>query len=289
MPLRVFECACAVVVALTLALMARGRPGGTSRLLGDYGALAIAGYIGEETCVRVYGFYHYAPGWDLRVDAVPVLVPLIWPLVILSARSVAASLAPRASVVGRGLVVAGLVVADASLVEVVAVRAGLWSWAEEGYLGVPVIGILGWAFFAFAADVTRALVERAPRLVGLSAIVVAAPPVTHALIQIAWWGLFRWTVRGPVGELGTYVVVGLSMGATVLAVVGRARGLAMPLDVATPRMVAAALFVTELALVAKPWDGAIGRALWIHAAAIAVPYFAATRFSPGRRAEPRAR
>lgn len=277
MPLRVFECACVVVVLLTLALMARRTP--WRRLLGDYGALALAGYIGEETCVRLYRFYAYAPGWDARIDEVPILVPLIWPLVILSARSVAEALLGDTAAARRALAVGALVVADASLVEVVAVRAGLWSWADGGHLGVPVLGIVGWGFFAFAADLARSALDRAPRIVALAGVVVLAPLATHALILIAWWAFFRWTLRGDLG-VGSIVALGvLSIGATLGALMLRRRGRAMALDVATPRMAAALLFFTLLATTAAPWDDATARGLWIHAAAIAIPYIAATRFA----------
>lgn len=278
MPLRVFECACVVVVLLTLALMARRAREGRGRLLVDYVALALAGFIGEDTCVRFYRFYAYAPEWDGRVDVVPILVPLIWPLVILSARSVAEALAPGASAMRRALWVGGLVVADASLVEVVAVRARLWSWAEPGHIGVPVLGIIGWGFFAFSADLARAALARGPRVLAVLGVVALAPLATHALLLVAWWACFRWILRGDLGWASTAFVVVASILATSAALAARARGRAMPLDVAIPRMVAAALFLTELALTARPWESGVARALWIHTAAVALPYLAATRY-----------
>lgn len=278
MPLRVFEGACVAVVLLTLSLMARRAPGGVTRLLADYAALAVAGFIGEDTCVRFYRFYAYAPEWDGRVDVVPVLVPLIWPLVILSARSVADALARGASPLRRAIWVGALVVADASLVEVVAVRAGLWSWAEPGHIGVPVLGILGWGFFAFSADLARSLLARAPRALSAIGVVVLAPLATHALLLVAWWSCFRWVLRGDLGWASTAAVVVASILATSAALGARARGRAMPLDVAIPRMVAAALFLAELALTARPWESGVARALWIHTAAVALPYLAATRY-----------
>ena len=46
---------------------------------------------------------------------------------------------------------AAIVLADASLIEPIAVRAGLWRWTEPGLFAVPLVGIVGWAFFAWAA------------------------------------------------------------------------------------------------------------------------------------------
>ena len=55
-------------------------------LLRDYVALAVAGYLGEQSCISLYHFYRYSSLWTLRVIDVPLLVPLIWPLVVMSAR-----------------------------------------------------------------------------------------------------------------------------------------------------------------------------------------------------------
>ncbi|APR77339.1 Hypothetical protein A7982_02686 [Minicystis rosea] len=264
MSLVVFEAACVVVVALALALMARRRP--ARDLLADYAALAVAGWIGEETCVAFYGYYRYADGWHLRLHHVPILVPLIWPLVILSARDVAMTLWPSARRFWP-LIVGAVVAFDASLVEVVAVRARLWSWAEPGHLGVPIIGMLGWGYFAIGAD---AALGRGRRLLA----VVAAPAAAHALIQLTWWGGFRWGLRRDLGSasvLGVAVLGGLSL---LLVLSARRRGGGIPMDVAIPRMVAASLFFTLLVTTA-PADVP----LWIHTAAVAVPYLAATRYA----------
>lgn len=272
MPLVVFESACVAVVLLTLFTMRRAR--GTRELLRDYVVLAVAAWIGEDSCIAFHRFYEYAPGWHLRVHHVPLLVPLIWPLVILSARDVVSALWPSpVARVMRPVAVAALVAFDASLVEVVAVRAGLWSWAEAGHLGVPVIGILGWGFFAAGADI--ALSRGKPLLA-----IVIAPITAHALILATWWALFRWTARGALGSTSLAGVVVVGVAAVAMVGVGRAhRGAAIPFAIAAPRMIAAALFVALL-VSAAPTDGP----LWIHAASVAVPYVAATawpRRTPG--------
>lgn len=269
-----FELACVAVVTLTLAAMARAR--GWPLLLRDYIFLAAGAWLGEDTCVALYRFYAYAPGWHIRLHHVPVLVPLIWPLVILSARDVVSALWPSLHV-RRALhacAVGALVVFDASLVEVVAVRAGLWSWAEAGHLGVPIIGILGWGFFAAGADV--GLSSRRPALA-----IALGPLAAHALIDAAWWALFRWIMRGDLGAASLLGVAAVALVALTLALAARRRGSAIPLAVAAPRMIAASLFVALL-VVTAPADAP----LWAHAAAVAVPYFAATSFvtrrcSPG--------
>ncbi|MBI2390520.1 MAG: hypothetical protein HYV09_13100 [Deltaproteobacteria bacterium] len=269
----VFEAACVVVVVATLIAMSRAR--GAGPVLRDYAALAVAGWIGEQTCIELYRFYTYAAGWHLHVGHVPILVPLIWPLVILSAREVVDGLWPGLRV-ARPLAVAAIVVVDASLVEVVAVRAGLWSWAEPGHLAVPVIGILGWGYFAAGAEL--ALMKGRP----LAALVVG-PVVAHALILGTWWGLFRWTVRGDHGVASSVVIALLSAVAVVVVARARREGRAMALSTAAPRMIAASLFFTLLVTTA-PRDPR----LWAHVASVAVPYLAATRFRGGGTRSPAA-
>jgi hypothetical protein len=251
----VFELLCVVVVAGTLGAMARVRP--WRELLSEYAWLAVAGWFGEQSCVAWYRFYEYAGAWHLRLGHVPVLVPIIWPLVILSARDVARALWPTAWTPG---VVAALVAFDASLIEVVAVRAGLWSWAEPGHLSVPLAGIVGWAWFALGTTAARR-----PWAQALSGVLV-----THALVVATWWGGLRWVLRGELGGRG-FVLLALGSFALVLAVLrARRRGRTMPKDVALPRVGATVLIA---ALLVSARDTA---ALWAHAALVAVPYLLAS-------------
>ncbi len=263
MPFPGFELACVVIVALALVALARTQP--WRPLLTSYAGLALAGWLGEETCIAWYRFYAYAPSWHGRVDHVPVLVPVIWPLVILSARAVVDAVAPS---IGRGhaLAVAALVVVDASLVEVIAVRAGLWAWAEPGHLGVPVIGILGWGFFTGGADLAlrRPGWQRPLALLG-------AVAATHALIVATWWACFKWTLRGDLGDGALTAVVLVGALAVPGAWVLRRQSGGLPLPIALPRMIAASLFVVTLIVVA-----ADATRLWLHTAAVAAPYLALT-------------
>ena len=264
MPLPLFEALCIAIIALALAAMARRRP--ARDVLADYAALAVAAWVGEETCVAIYHHYRYADGWHARLHHVPVLVPLIWPLVILSARDVARAVWPGAARL-QPLIVGAIVAFDASLVEVVAVRAGLWSWAEPGHLAVPIIGILGWGYFAIGADVA---LSRGARL----ALPAIAPLTAHAMILATWWIAFRWGLRRDLGAWSIAAIALTGALSTLAVVAARKRGGAIPMDIALPRMIAAALFVALLVATA-PTDGP----LWIHAASVAVPYLAATRFS----------
>ena len=268
MSLPVFQAACAVIILLTLAAMARRTPWAV--LLRDYLSLAASAYLGEQSCILLYHFYRYSPAWSLRVLDVPLLVPFIWPLVVMSARSVGSSVWPKAKEpFSRAALVGTIVAFDASLVEVVAVRAGLWSWAEPGHLNVPVIGILGWGFFAAAADYVLGLALRGRHLL----LLLMAPLVTHALIVGSWWLLFRHTLRGNLGPSSVETMTALGALALALIVRARRRGGAIPFAVALPRMIAASLFLALLITTA-----ASDRNLWLQTAAVALPYLFATEY-----------
>ncbi len=264
---------------MLLTLVAMTRLQSATVLLADYGALAVAAWVGEETCIAAYHHYAYSSAWHARLDLVPALVPLIWPLVILSARGVVTSLAPGITAARRAALVGALVIIDASLVEVIAVRAGLWTWAEGGHLGVPVVGIVGWGLFAAAADAVLASGRRFRH----ASLVVLAPLATHALLVASWWAFFRWAWRGDLGDRSVAAVALLGLALAVGALRLRRDGRAIPRDVAAPRMLAAGLFATEWLLVA-PTDVR----LCAHVAAVALPYVLATelRAPSGARRQP---
>ena len=258
-PLTLFEVACVAVVVATLAAMSRSRPW---RELGrEYATLALAAWVGEQSCIALYRFYAYAPAWHARLGDVPALVPLIWPLVVLSAGEVVRALAPGARPLARAALVGAVVAFDASLVEVVAVRAGLWAWSEPGHLGVPLVGILGWGYFALGTSLARRPVW----------VVVAGPAAAHLFILASWWGLFRWTARGALGPWGFVVVAVACAAGLTLAVAARSRGRLLRPLVWVPRVLAALLFLVLLLATA-----AEDLPLWGHTALVAAPYLAAT-------------
>lgn len=266
MSVGVFEIACIFIVVATLAAMARTRS--AADLLRDYATLAAGAWLGEESSLRAYHFYAYAPSWHVFVSKVPVLVPLIWPLVVLSARDVTAALSPAGTTRRRAaLTVLAVVTFDASLVEVVAVRAGLWSWTEAGHLGVPLIGMLGWGYFAMGASWPR------HRALAIAAGLLA----THVLVLSSWWLLFRWSARGELGALGFVPLAALSATGGWWAARARREGRVMSPSIWGPRVLAAGLFFALLVATA-PREGA----LWIHTALVALPYLVATSFTSRR-------
>lgn len=174
--MKLLELFCLGIVALYVA-MRRREPGFFVR----FGTLSLASFMGEDSVIRAYGHYGYSAEWSVRIDHVPLVIVLVWPVVIDSARALAAHYAGP-STWRRAAFGALVVLADASLIEPIAVRAGLWRWTEPGLFGVPLVGIAGWAFFAFAALL---VLDRK----GL--VLLVAPLATHAVLLLSWHLLFE--------------------------------------------------------------------------------------------------
>ncbi|MCK5689346.1 carotenoid biosynthesis protein [Myxococcota bacterium] len=166
--------------------------------------LSVAAWIGENSVIHAYHFYAYSPEWSVFVDQVPLLVILIWPVVIHSAWGLARRL-PTGTTKSIPLFGALIVLADASLIEPIAVHTKLWWWFHPGLFDVPLIGILGWAIFAFAA---LFILESRHQFRGLWALLLIsiAPLVTHLLLLISWWGFFK-HVEGTIYPWAAVAVV----------------------------------------------------------------------------------
>lgn len=188
------ELLCFGIVALFLATAGR-------RDFARFALLALSAWITEESCIRLYGFYGYSEGWHLVLGAVPLAVVIVWPVVILSATALARALAPSQV----ALACAGLVFADAALIEPVAVRSGLWRWTEPGLFEVPPVGVLGWALFTLLA-VAWFERDREPCLRRDTLVVVLAPIACHLLLLASWWGALRWIGGAIPSEAGVVAV-----------------------------------------------------------------------------------
>lgn len=269
---------CCGIVALYLFLrLGRAAPGERGAVALRLALLAGAAWIGEASCVRLYGFYGYAlPSeggpWRLWLDVVPLVVVLTWPVVIHSAWELARSLTIERSV----LLCALIVLADASLIEPIAVAVGLWSWSEPGPFQVPLVGVLGWSLFTLWAAFALERGERArragQRVWPWLALLVLAGLWVHAPLLALWWGLLRWLPPLGLG-LALLGVVGLSLLAYRLANRGpRAEPGALWL-----RAPGAAFFFCLLV-----WRVRDPR-LWLWTLALGLPYLALTRRAGRRR------
>ena len=252
------EAVCVAIVAFWIAVRGHGEP---VAFYGRLAALAGASLIGEATCVRAYGFYGYSADWSLYVDVVPLLVVLIWPVVIHSAWDLARRLGARNVALAAG----GLVLADAALIEPIAVQAGLWHWTEPGLFTVPPIGILGWAIHG--ALCAWAL-ERGRPLAAL-----LAPIALHGLLLATWWGALRW-VNWTVPEWPAVAAAAAVSGAVTWAAVRTKAGRRVPRSELLARVPAAVFFFALLAM-----HGRDVAPLVAWAVAFAPPYVALTAWA----------
>lgn len=278
--MHLLELCCLFIVLFYVAVRLGRRPAAEiSPWLRRFVWLSLASALGEDSLIRLYGFYEYAPGYSLYAGRVPVLVVLIWPIVIDSAQVLAAGLCQALGRPPQGLRLAVLTAAvvwvDAWLIEPIATQCGLWRWHAPGLFAVPPIGVLGWAVFS---GLSVLLYERYLRALPLTRWLARAVPhtlvliaATHVSLIFAWWGLLR-----PLSvTIPTALGIGLAwlglLPLCVLLVVYRVgRHIALP-DLLV-RVPAAGFFFVLLA-VRKAELAAVLRPLLVYALAFAVPYW----------------
>ncbi len=240
-----------------------------------YLLLAVASWIAEDTCIRLYGFYTYSPKWSLFLDQMPLAITIIWPIVILSSWELARFLLGnigRTGITGRRpalepLVVGLMVLADASFIEPIAVNAQLWVWHQPGFFGVPPIGVIGWAIFSAASlGVFLSNDQRRSSPFADLWVILGAPLATHLLLIGGWWGIMRW-VNTPIHDWSVITLVWIiSLGLTSWALATKVRR-RIPLVPVVSRIPAAAFFFVLLIVY-----GHLEPALAAFALAFAPPY-----------------
>lgn len=279
--MRWLEWVCVCIVSLYIVVRLRHRAGQSARdLLVHFVWLAATSALGEDSMIRLHGFYDYAPGWSLPLDRVPLLIVLIWPIVIDSASRLSVGLCHA---LGRppqtrnvAAVTAAVVFVDAWLIEPIATTSGLWRWHAPGLFSVPPIGVFGWAVFAgwvvwlqprlgapgqpFGRRLLRMGIASATAIVG-----------THAVLIASWWGLLRWLSQPLPAQAGIVtawlLLLPLALG------FWRARvGRFVPRADLLVRLPAAAFFFVLLA-VRHAEIGAQQTALLTYALAFALPYW----------------
>ncbi|MFT5433004.1 MAG: hypothetical protein ACI9OJ_003709 [Myxococcota bacterium] len=266
------ELTCVVIVALYVAVRVRFDQD-PKAFLRRLGLLMVASWLGENSVIHAYHFYAYSSEWSLFIDQVPLMIVTIWPVVIHSAWDLSGYLlAGRSSSIARRACIGGiLVIADASLIEPISVTSGLWWWFQPGLFEVPVVGILGWSYFAALCMVVFESNRRKQRgpLADLAVLIVPAIG-THVLLLASWWGLFRW-VNVPINP---WPVVAIAWGLSLLLT---ARGLKVRVQTLIPlremlvRVPAASFFFVLLAIYGRD-----NLALVAYALSFAPPYLAAT-------------
>lgn len=264
------EIICLAILSLFVVFQLHYRPH-PARLLRRLSLLAIAAWLGEDTVIRAYHFYSYSPSWNFFIDQVPAMIVLIWPVVIYSAWNLVGYLLPTSAAGWIVLAGSGIVLADASLIEPIAVQAGLWHWHEPGIFNVPPIGILGWAYFAGCCIFILEKNSRDQRNSAWDALVLVIPAIcTHLLLLLTWWGALRW-VNDPLAP-GPVVVMawGLSLVLTYRAW-RKESAENVPLSEMLLRIPAVLFFVVLLI-----WYGRTNWPLIAYVLACSLPYLALT-------------
>lgn len=265
----VFETVVLSLAGLVLAANAR-RSKRPLHVVRDFIFLAAMSWASEESAIVMYESYAYSPVWGVFFDRVPAAVIAVWPLVILSARDLSLQIG-RGRGRGRVVWVGGLIVlADAALIEPLAVAAGLWSWEADGVFGVPAIGLLGWAYFGALSILTlegRQTAAAGNPLRGFLWWIV--PPVgVHLLLAASWWGVFRW-IQGPLAPAAVASFAWILSLLLVTQVVRLKTGRRLERGILLLRLPGAVLVFSLFALIEAPSVLLIG-----YAAAFAPPYLA---------------
>jgi hypothetical protein len=196
----------AFVIVGTYLFFRLWRTDGWSSELKSLGLLSVASWAAEEWAVSLYKFYGYSSAWSVYLGHVPLMVVLIWPVIIHSARDLADQMYRGKDYRMTSALSGGIVLTDSLLIEPVAVRAGLWGWHEPGIFGVPLIGLLGWAYLAFTCVF---FLQRMRKGWHRLLVAPAAPAATHLLLLISWWGGLRWlhTALAPLSAVaGAWVL-----------------------------------------------------------------------------------
>ena len=186
---------------------------GAARALGAAAVVVVATLLVERlgTATGVpFGEYDYTGSLQPTVGGVPVIVPLAWFAMGVTALEVGHHVGSRAVAVAVGAL--GLTAWDLFL-DPQMVDAGYWDWVVDGaYQGIPLSNYGGWLL---TGVVVLAVVER---------IRPAVPPSPGLLWLYTWWAVM--STIGFVaffGEPLVGLVGGLGMGAVTALAWQRAR------------------------------------------------------------------
>lgn len=186
---------------------------GAVRAFGAAGFVVLA-TLGVEKLGTTTGFpfgeYDYTGALQPTVAGVPLIVPLAWFAMGVTALEVGHHVGSRVVAVGVGAV--GLTAWDLFL-DPQMVDAGYWEWAVDGtYEGIPLSNYGGWLLTGLVV------------LTGVEAIRPATPPSRGLLWLYTWWAVMN-TIGFLVffGEPVVGIVGGIGMGAVTALAWSRAR------------------------------------------------------------------
>jgi hypothetical protein len=167
---------------------------------------AVAAWMAEESSIRFYGTYAYSSVWNLIIVDVPLVVIVVWPALVHSAIALSSFFSTPNSCYVH-LLAGGIVLTDAMLIEPISAGFNLWQWHQPGLFGVPIIGILGWAYFTFFStgffsplNLPGGIKLNSPLMLVLAVI------GTHLFLLVSYWAFFKWMIT-PINPILSAVVV----------------------------------------------------------------------------------
>ena len=256
------------ILAIVVAWVVIGWPAPARRraVLLRMAALAVAGWLAEQSMIRAHGYYFYPPGLSLQLGHVPLVVVLAWPVVLEAAWNVARRVTsdPWARVIATAVLVGCL----AGVWQPLAMHLHLVRWNASGPFGVPPIGMLGAAIFG-GATARLVLDDENDTPIGKLADVLAAVGATHVGV-LASWHAGLWRLEQPAGVPAMLVgaaVVGLGAAVIVLR-----RPALMPRRILATGLMALGLysavaFASRVPLTMLLWSAAILSPVWALGAA----------------------
>lgn len=153
-----------------------------------YLMIAVSGGVCENTCIWWYDFYHYNQEvWYAYVGAMPIEVTIIWPQVIFGSHRLM-----RENFGLQGVTLAAVGASEvfglAYFVEIVCVSRGFWTWTKSNIMGVPIIGVIGWAVFAFCAFLTLEVMrkDRPLSVLPVLCLPLLSMGAVHATVIALW-------------------------------------------------------------------------------------------------------
>ncbi len=172
----------AFFIAASLAALHRGRLPFLELV-----SAAAFGVLLEEGDQLIFRTYHYSPDWVLAIDRAPLVIGLTWALIIAGAMRITDALGVRrryAPVVDSVLAISLDLAFDA-----VAIRIGLWTWADvsptDGWFGVPWGNFYSWLFVTLGFSLlTRWLRHASRRRPALEWLQLAIPIPAFVLLLL---------------------------------------------------------------------------------------------------------
>ncbi|MGI8871239.1 MAG: carotenoid biosynthesis protein [Candidatus Limnocylindria bacterium] len=146
---------------------------------------AMFGILLEEGDQLIFGSYHYAADWILKLDRAPIAIGLTWALILAGAMRITDALGVQRRY--APFVDALLAISLDLAFDAIAIRIGLWTWrgvpSNEGWFGVPAGNFYAWLFVALGFSlVTRWLRVPATRRPRLAWLQLLAPIPAYAIL-----------------------------------------------------------------------------------------------------------